>query len=97
MMVDIQYVKRHLRIDGCDEDDLLESYIIAASESVTKYLNMDEGDLLDEYGYVPHAIRNAICMIVGSMYRDREATGERGVNINPIFLSMLRPFKRVLL
>lgn len=95
-MIELDYVKKHLRIEHNEEDELLSSYTQSAEEIVQIYLNQTFEDILTAHGSIPHSIRNAVCMLVGSMYRDREATSTTNVITNPVVVAMLKPFKKIL-
>lgn len=95
-MIELDYVKKHLRIEHDEEDDLLISYTKASEEIVQIYLNQSFEDLLTTHGSIPHAIRNAVCMLVGSMYRDREATSVTTITTTPTVVAMLKPFKKII-
>lgn len=95
MIADLTYLKKHLRIEDNDENELLTSYASAAQDVILKFINQTEDELYDEYGQIPPAIKNAVCMMAGSMYRDREATTTMGISINPVMAAMVKPYKKI--
>ena len=57
-------IKKQLRVDFDDEDDVLELYGSSAEDTVLNYLNRTYQDLLENYGEVPAPIRQATLMLV---------------------------------
>ena len=97
MITELSYIKAHLRITDDTEDSLLESYGEAATEVILKAINQAEDDLYDEYGMMPHALKNAVCLIVGAMYQNREATAQQVYNVNPMLNTLVLPYKKIIL
>ena len=67
----ISDIKKQLRVDFDDEDDVLELYGSAAEDTVLNYMNRTYQDVLEEYGEVPAAIRQATLMLVDKSYQHR--------------------------
>ena len=67
----ISDIKKQLRVDFDDEDDVLDLYGSAAEDTVLNYLNRTYQDVLEEYGEVPPAIRQATLMLVDNSYQHR--------------------------
>lgn len=95
-MVDLNYFKKHLRIEDDTEDELLSSYLRASEEIVLRYINQSWSDIVVEGDEIPHSIKNAVCMIAAAMYRDREGTSTFNITKNPILISLLKPFKKII-
>ena len=94
-IVTLAEAKLHLRVDGAEEDTLIQSYIDAA-ESAAQYLNRalyasDVGT--DTTGLVmTKDVKVAVLLQVGAFYADREdlvemPTGSR-VLLNPYRIEM---------
>lgn len=64
-------IKKQLRLDFDDEDDVLDLYGSSAEDTVLNYLNRTYQDVLEEYGEVPAAIRQATLMLVDNSYQHR--------------------------
>lgn len=64
-------IKKQLRVDFDDEDDVLELYGSSAEDTVLSYLNRTYQDLLEQYGEVPAPIRQATLMLVDNSYQHR--------------------------
>ena len=67
----ISDIKKQLRVDFDDEDGVLDLYGSAAEDTVLNYLNRTYQDVLEEYGEVPPAIRQATLMLVDKSYQHR--------------------------
>lgn len=76
-MIELDEVKKHLRVIHDDEDDLIKTYLHAAISTAEQYLNRSIikseedresfNDLL-----LPPDVRAAILLIVGGLYANRE-------------------------
>ena len=95
-IVTLAEAKLHLRVDGADEDTLLQTYLDAAEAAAAQYLNRalyasDVGT--DTTGLVmTKDIKVAVLLQVGAFYADREdmiemPTGSR-VLLNPYRIEM---------
>lgn len=84
-IVTLATAKAHLRVDTSDEDTLIQLYLNASEISANNYLartiyvtEQAKTAADDEDGVVMNdAIRSAILLQLGTLYRDREATAER--------------------
>lgn len=82
MIVSIEEVKQHLRIDidYRDEDNYIESLILVAEEVI-------EGDLrrgLSEFeGNVPQSLKHAVLLLIGDFYNNREDSSDLKFNQIP--------------
>lgn len=75
MLVDLETTKVRLRIDNDAEDDDLELLIRGASASVLAYLNYGLDYYNDSTGEavdVPELVQNAVLLLIGILYRDRD-------------------------
>lgn len=70
-MLDLEAVKRHLRIDHTSEDDLITSLMAAATSTVEHYLGVTSLDAT-----APASVKLAATMLVGSLYEHREGVGK---------------------
>ena len=95
-IVTLAEAKLHLRVDGADEDTLIQTYLDAAEAAAAQYLNRalyasDVGT--DATGLVmTKDIKVAVLLQVGAFYADREGvaempTGSR-VLLNPYRIEM---------
>ena len=104
MLVSLDLARKHVRADD-DDDDLLEQYLAAAQQTVIDYLNrpvyLSLADLqADITGKEPilvnAAIRAAVLLITGNLYKQRE-TIITGVSVQeiPLAMDLLRPHRRI--
>lgn len=73
MYVTIEEIKQHLYIDFEADDAMLADMIQASEEIVEKYLNTTFDTLLNENGTLPFPIKQAIKIMVGNLYANRES------------------------
>ncbi|MDD1981354.1 head-tail connector protein [Pseudomonas asiatica] len=79
-MIDLATVKAHLRVDGDEEDSLIQGYIDAAISTFELWTNrwlIAEGEALpDPAGnalIITKAIRQGALLLIGHWYANREA------------------------
>lgn len=77
MIVSLEQVKDHLRIDHDAEDADLTLKIQAASLMILEYVRRSESDYeqdSDDVLDVPYSMKMACLIMVGILYRDRDGT-----------------------
>lgn len=90
-------IKKQLRVDFDDEDDVLELYGSAAEDTVLNCLNRTYQDVLEEYGEVPTAIRQATLMLVDSSYNHRSpAEPTQMYYVTYGFDILIKPYMRLI-
>jgi uncharacterized phage protein (predicted DNA packaging) len=67
MLVTLDQAKEHLRVDFDADDELIVSYIHAASAAVCEILTDSSGTEL-----TPYVVKQATLLMVGEFYRNRE-------------------------
>lgn len=75
-MLDLDLVKKHLNIDKDfkDDDVYIMQLIEVAESALPKHLNItDTSALYDEEGEYKSDIRQAVLLLVGSLYMQRES------------------------
>lgn len=74
MYVTLEDIKKQLNIDESfkDDDNYLMGLIDVAEDSVSKHLDIDLIELEDENRDLPPSIYQAIMMMVGTLYGNRE-------------------------
>ena len=83
-LVDLEAAKLHLRVDGEDEDSLIQIYLDAAEQAAIDFLNRNvyaDQEALDAAEEPPEAkamvvnapIRAAVLLILGHLYANRES------------------------
>ena len=77
-MLELKETKEFLRVDGCEEDMLISSLIVTAQELVEEVIRKK----LDEFDDVPETIRQAMLILVGTLYEERQISKRKdGVDI----------------
>jgi len=74
-MFELDEVKEYLRIDGDEENNLVTSLIIMATELVEDILRRK----LTEFEQVPETVRQAVLLTVATFYENRQG-GKEGLN-----------------
>ena len=87
-MTTLQQAKDHLRVDGDDEDTLIESMIDAATQAALDYLNLDA--IPDP---VPAPVEAAILLQVGDLYENRERQTDRQLFTSQTYERLLAPYR----
>ncbi|MBR0190176.1 MAG: phage gp6-like head-tail connector protein [Clostridia bacterium] len=76
--MELKETKEFLRVDGCEEDTLISSLIVTAQELVEEVIRKK----LDEFDEVPETIRQAMLILVGTLYEERQISKRKdGVDI----------------
>lgn len=74
MYLSIQDVKRHLYIDHQDDDLLLANLITVAEDAVRRDLNLYSlKEIEDCTGMLPAAVTQAMLLLIGTLYNNRES------------------------
>jgi uncharacterized phage protein (predicted DNA packaging) len=75
-MIALDLVKTHLRVDGVEEDQLIEGYVDAAIAHVEQHCDrvLVEGvPVLPDQMALTKDVRQAVLLLVGHWYANREA------------------------
>ena len=91
MYLTLNELKKHLNIDSyfTDDDSYIASLGAAAEDTVSKYINRNLDDLLDENDNLPAGIKHAILLWVGSMYAVRESVSSSNLQKVPNSFELL--------
>ena len=87
-LLTLDEAKLHCRIDHNDEDSLLGALIATATTAVADYLNVTS---VDSTAAAP--VKSAALLLVGDLYANREAQGDRQFYKNPTFENLLNPYR----
>ena len=71
VILTLEDIKRHVRLDGDVEDDELLDYGESAEEQLWQDLGKTYDEVLAEYGSVPVSLRHAALMLVAHYYKHR--------------------------
>lgn len=85
----LDQIRKHSRMDFCCDDSLLEEYVEAAEDTILEMLRRSETDLIDTYGKVPAAIRQATQMLVESSYQHRSPSTSQNLSVVPYSIDLL--------
>ena len=84
MYLSLNQIKHHLIVDENFRDD--DPYIIqlykVAEEVVSKHIDTDLSELVDDSGDLPAGITHAILLLIGNFYANRDSV--TNLNINKI-------------
>ncbi|WP_238541913.1 head-tail connector protein [Acidovorax sp. CF316] len=109
-MVPLPTALAHLRADGAGEDALITTYLEAAEEAASDYLNrklyatqddLDAAVLAETAGLDPMvmgpAVRSAVLLILGHLYANREdvVAGVTVAELPQGSKALLRPHRRI--
>lgn len=99
-MLTLEEMKLHCRVDGDEDDVLLEAYGEAAMEVVKMqtsrnwYERPDEIPEDDPSGMAENpAIRQAMLLLVGHWYKNREAVGDETKELPLGFWALIQPYR----
>jgi uncharacterized phage protein (predicted DNA packaging) len=85
-VVGLGETKLHLRVTQDDEDALIQTYIEAAEEYISQFLNTQ--NFPDN-----SAIKAACLLTVSDLYENREGAGEKDIKENPAVMRLLYPYR----
>lgn len=101
-LLDFDLVKKHLRVDSTDEDDVIAAYQAAAEATVCEYVDRDvyaAGDSpvsADEFAIeLEPPITAAILLLIGDLYAVREPDYKRdaGAMLPSSVRALLAPYR----
>lgn len=87
MTISLEDIKKHLNIDDdfTDDDIYLLSLVDVAEKIVLKHIDCnDVDDLLDDEGNLPTPLIQAIKLLVGNFYANRESVSNTTVQSMPL-------------
>lgn len=93
----LDHIRQQLRIDQTGEEDaVLELYGSAAEDTVLNICNRTIDDVIETYGGVPDAMRQATLMLVGQSYMNREPSSMQNMSAVPYSFDLLiKPYMRL--
>lgn len=84
MYITLQQVKRHLYIDHNDDDQYLADLITVAEDAVRNDLNLESlTEIEDNTGMLPASVIQAMLLLVGTLYANRESVTYGTPNVVP--------------
>lgn len=97
MIVDLDTVKKHLKLDpsDMDEDTLLTLYMQAAEQHIMNYIDGDiPGSSDSPQEPVPFPLKAAQLLIIGDMYENRQGASDVEIKPNPAVTNLLYPYRQ---
>ncbi len=97
-VINLTEAKLHLRVDHDEEDDAITAMIDTAELHAANYCNSPDGMLEywgDSNGEIPAPMRSAVLLMIGNLYANREAQGERQLFANDTFYRLLDPYRQM--
>lgn len=86
MLIDLDEIKSHLRIDGDEDNDLLSQYLLACIDDIELRTHRplisatDPDAICTSEENVPSIIKQYILVSIGDMYRNRENGQEKSLS-----------------
>lgn len=99
MHIELERIKKHLNIDSgyTDDDEYIEYLETVAEQIVEKHIDKTLEDIIAEDGEVPTPLLQAMLLIIGNFYDNRESVAYNNVVEVPktlsYILSMYRDYK----
>lgn len=92
----LDLIKQHSRIDFNYDDDLLTLYGDAAEDTVFNILNRNYDEIMEKYGKVPTALKQAALMLVDNSYQYRSPVTVGNISMVPYaFDALLKPYMKL--
>lgn len=92
----LELIKKHLRIDGVIEDDLLDLYGEAAEETLLNHVGATYEELTESTSEIPKALVQAALMLVDVSYQHRSPVSSQSISIVPYTFDILvKPYIRL--
>jgi uncharacterized phage protein (predicted DNA packaging) len=82
-------IKKHLRIDGNEEDDLLLRYGAAAEAVILQLCSMSYDEMVAKYGAMPVELENASLLLVEVSYKERGPVSVQNMSVVPYSFDLL--------
>lgn len=84
--VTLSEAKEHLHVTNTAQDNVIAIYMDAADDHIKNFLNKTQFQKTA-------AVKAAALLIIGDLFKNREATGEKDFKINPAAKSLLFPYR----
>ena len=90
MFISLDHIKRHLNIDEdyIAEDNYIMALVDAAEDVIERHINQSLADLEDN-GTIPMGLQQAICLLVGNWYNNRESVSTINMTEVPLAFQYL--------
>lgn len=97
MLVSLELLKKHVYADDLSGDDeILSQYLSAAEAWVVKSTNRDESELTDADGHLYPQLVQAVLLLAGHWYNQREAVSGTAMSEAPYTIqALIKPFRKL--
>jgi uncharacterized phage protein (predicted DNA packaging) len=84
-MVTLELAKQHLNLeaDYVDDDTYIQALIEVAEQAVEVHVNEKLEDIADEEGNIPKPLLQAMLLMIGNLYQNREMVAPMKVTALP--------------
>lgn len=91
MYIELEEIKKHLNVDlEFNEDDAYIMQLVnVAEQAVERNADIKFSDLIDKYGSLPKPLIQAMKLLVGNLYANRESIAFTSVNELPLSYTYL--------
>lgn len=95
--VDIALLKQHVRADDFSEDDTYLAHLLEAAETyVCSATNRTSDELVQADGKLPATLQQAVLMIAGHWYNQREAvSGVQMAEVPYTLQALIKPYRKL--
>lgn len=97
-LTDIALLKQHVRADDFSDDDQYLAHLLEAAEQyVCKATNRDSDELVDAAtGKLPATLQQAVLLIAGHWYNQREAvSGVQMAEVPYTMQALIKPYRKL--
>ena len=97
MAVKLELLKKHVRADDfADDDEYLQHLLTAAEEYVCTATNRTAEELQNEAGELPATLQQAVLLIAGHWYNQREAvSGVQMAEVPYTLQALVKPYRKL--
>lgn len=89
-ILNIELVKKHIKVDGNDEDTEIQIYIEAAEQYVNDFCDTKD----EPFAVFPAPVQAAVLLIVGDLYENREMQVVKELYQNPAAENLLLHYRK---
>lgn len=95
--VDIALLKQHVRADDFSDDDAYLTHLLEAAETyVCSATNRTSAELVQDDGKLPATLQQAVLMIAGHWYNQREAvSGVQMAEVPYTLQALIKPYRKL--
>lgn len=95
--VDIALLKQHVRADDFSDDDMYLTHLLDAAEAyVCDATHRTSAELVQEDGTLPATLQQAVLLIAGHWYNQREAvSGVQMAEVPYTLQALIKPYRKL--